>query len=81
MTHQKNNTGIELALEEIMSNDFESAVSFLVNGALKVDRSRASMRTGVRSASPEVVTIRPPGHARENLLKKIKPSPFKIARI
>ena len=44
MTHQKNNTGIELALEEIISNGFEgleSAVSLLVNEAMKVERSRA----------------------------------------
>ncbi|MFO7752727.1 MAG: IS256 family transposase [Desulfobacteraceae bacterium] len=44
MTHQKNNTGIELALEEIISNGFEgleSAVSLLVNEAMKIERSRA----------------------------------------
>ena len=44
MTHQKNNTGIELALEEIISNGvegLESAVSLLINEAMKVERNRA----------------------------------------
>jgi len=40
MTHQKNHTGIELALEEIISNGvegLESAVSMLVNEAMKIE--------------------------------------------
>ena len=43
MTHRKNNTGIELVLEEIISNGVEglkSAVSLLINEAMKVERSR-----------------------------------------
>jgi len=44
MTHQKEHTGIELALEEIISNGvegLESAVSLLINEAMKVERSRS----------------------------------------
>ncbi len=43
MTHKKEHTGIELALEEIISNGvegLESAVSLLINEAMKVERSR-----------------------------------------
>lgn len=41
MTHQKNHTGIKLALEEVISNGvegLESAVSLLINEAMKVER-------------------------------------------
>ena len=43
MTHWKNNTEIELVLEKIISNGVErlkSAVSLLINEAMKVERSR-----------------------------------------
>ncbi len=43
MTHQKEFTGIELALEEIISNGIEgleSAVALLINEAMKIERSR-----------------------------------------
>ena len=44
MTHQKEHTGIELALEEIISNGMEgleTAFSILINEAMRVERNRA----------------------------------------
>jgi putative transposase len=44
MTHQKEHTGIELALEEIISNGMEgleTAFSILINEAMKIERNRA----------------------------------------
>ena len=43
MTHQKEHTGIELALEEIIANGMnglESAVALLINEAMKIERNR-----------------------------------------